>query len=149
MPYFRRPDVLARRAAKAQLPGWVSLVEGIFFAVSSGLLTILFLSIATHAHQALHQGRNVLGSAPPVSSADFIFWLIQVLAPVLMALPLGGLLANFISWLILPIRDVENKLMAEGVPGYTWHDLNFGLIKFSLVAGLSSVILVAISLARF
>jgi hypothetical protein len=65
-----------------------------------------------------------------------------------MALPLGMLLANFMSWLVPPIRNIENKLMAEGVPGYTWHDLNFGLIKFSLVAIPVCVILAVISLIQ-
>jgi hypothetical protein len=50
---------------RAQLPGWVSLVEMIFFGVSEGVLIILFFLIEGHAHQALHQGRNMLGSAPP------------------------------------------------------------------------------------
>jgi hypothetical protein len=131
MLYFRQPDVVARRVVKAQLPGWVSLVEMIFFGVSVGALTVLFFSIQRHAHQARHEGRDILASAPPVSSVYFIFWLIQTLVPVIMALPLAGLLANFMSWLIPPIRNIGNKLMAEGVPGFTWHDLNFGLIKAS------------------
>ena len=148
MPYFRRPDVVARRALKAQLPGWVSLVELLFFGVSIAALTVLFFSIERRAHRSLHQGGNILAVAPPASSVDFIFWLIQILAPVMMAIPLGGLLANFMSRLIPPIRNAENKLMAEGVPGYTWHDLNYGLIKFSLVILPVSIILIVISLMR-
>jgi hypothetical protein len=148
MPYFRRPDVVARRHAKAQLPGWVSLIEMILFGVSVGVLIILFFLIEGHAHQALHQGRNMLGSAPPASSAGFIFWLIQVIAPVIMALPQGMLFANFLSSLLPPIRNIEDEIMAEGVPGYTWHDLNYGLIKLSLVISPVCVVLIAISLIR-
>ncbi len=148
IPYFRQPGVVARRVAKKQLPGWVSLVELIFFGVSEGVLIILFFSIEGHAHRALHQGRDLLGSAPPASFVGSIFWLIQVLAPVMTALPLGMLLANSMSWLVPPIRDIENKIMAKGVPGYTWHDLNYGLIKFSLIASPVCIILTLISLLR-
>jgi hypothetical protein len=148
MPYFRRPDVIARRIAKSQLPGWVSLVELMFFGVSAGLLIVLFFLIERHAHRSLHQGRDMLASAPPASSFDFIFWLIQVLVPLILALPLGMLLANLISWLILPMRRIEDKIMAEGVPGYTWHDLNYGLIKFCLLALPVCAILSVISLIQ-
>ena len=148
MSYFKRPDVLARRIARAQLPGWVSLLEMIFFGVSAGALIILFFLIETHTHRTLHQGRKLLGSAPPIFSAGFVFWLIQVIAPVIVALPLGMLLANFLSWLILPVRNIEKKLMVEGVPGYTWHELNYGLIKSSLTISPVCVILTAISLTR-
>jgi hypothetical protein len=148
MPYFRRPDVVARRAFKARLPGWMSLVEMIFFAVSVCGLVLFFFSIERRAHHILHQGRNILAIAPPAYSIDFIFWLIQMLAPVVMALPLSMLVANLMSWLTPAIRNKENELMAEGVPGYTWHELNFGLIKFSLVATPVCLILAAISLIR-
>jgi hypothetical protein len=148
MPYFRRPDVVARRAAKAQLPGWVTLVETIFFGVSAGVLVVFFFWIEEHAHRALHQGKNVLSSAPSASSVGFIFWLIQILAPVIMALPLAMLLANFVSWLILPIRNLENKIVTGGVRGYSWHDLNFGLIKFSLMALPVCIVLTTISLIQ-
>jgi hypothetical protein len=148
LPYFRRPDVAARRAARAQLPGWVSLVELFFFGASEVVLIVLFFLTENYAHRVLHQGRNILGSIQPDSSADLIFWLIQVLGPVIMALPLSMLLANLISWLIPPIRNIENNLIAEGAPGYTWHDLNFGLIKFSLVSSPICVILAAVSLMR-
>lgn len=148
LPYFRRPDVAARRVAKAQLPGWVQLVELFFFGASEVILISLFFCIEVYAHRVLHQGRNILGSIQSDLSADTIFWLIQILGPVIMALPLGMLLANLISWLIPPIRNAENKVMAEGVPGYTWHDGNFGLIKFSLVSSPICVILAAVSLMR-
>jgi hypothetical protein len=148
MPYFRRPAVVARRVAKAQLPGWVPLVEMIFFGISEGVLFYLFFLIERYAHQALHEGKGILGSAPPTTSVGFIFWLIQIPAPLTMVLPLGMLLANLISWLIPPIRNRENKIMAEGVPGYTWHELNYGLIKFSLVTSPVCVILTVISLIR-
>jgi len=148
MPYFKRPDVIARRVAKAQLPGWVSLAEMIFFGVSESVLIYPLFLIEGHAHQALHQGRNLASSAPPASSVAFVFWLIEVLAPVVVALPLGMLLANFMSWLIPPIRNRENKVMAEGVSGYTWHDLNYGLIKVALVATPVCVILTVISLTQ-
>jgi hypothetical protein len=148
MPYFRRPDVVARRIAKSQLPGWVSFLELIFFGVSIGVLIVLFILVEEYAHRSLHQGRDMLASAPPASSFGFIFWLIQILATLILALPLGMLMANLISWLILPIRKIEDKVMAEGVPGYTWHDLNYGLIKFCLLASPVCAILIVISLRQ-
>jgi hypothetical protein len=81
-------------------------------------------------------------------SADLIFWMIQLFAPALIALPLGMILGNLISWLIPPIRNIEYKIIAEGIPGYNWHDLNFGLIKFSLIISPICVILIAISLIQ-
>jgi hypothetical protein len=48
-PYFQRPDLVARRAAKAQLPRWVSLAE-LFFAVAALVaLVILFFPLETAA----------------------------------------------------------------------------------------------------
>ncbi len=148
MPYFRRPDVVARQAAKAKLPGWVRLAELLFFCISEIVLAVLFFSIEMKVHRALRQGANILSIAPKATSADLVFWLIQILAPVIMVIPLGLLLANLMSWLVPAIRDAENKIMADGAPGYTWHDLNYGLIKFSLIASSVCLILMAISLAR-
>ncbi len=148
MSYFKRPDVVARRVAKARLPGWVLLAEWLLFGVSESVLIIPLFLIEGHAHQALHQGRDLMSSAPPAASVGFIFWLIQILAPVVIALPLGMLLANLISWLIPPIRNLENEVMAGGVSGYTWHDLNYGLIKFTLVATPICVVLTVISLTQ-
>jgi hypothetical protein len=148
IPYFKRPAVVARRAAKAQLPGWVSIAELIFLLVSEAVLIIPFYLIERYAHQALHPGRNFLAPMQPSFSADLIFWLIQALAPLIMTLPLGMLLANLISWSIPPIRNVENIIIEEGVPGYNWHDLNFGLIRYSLIASPICVILTVISLIQ-
>jgi len=148
IPYFRRSDVTARRIAKSRLPGWVSVVELIFLGVSEGVLIVLLFSLERHVHQSLHQGRDMLASAPPIYSFGFVFWLIQILAPLILALPMGMLLANLISWLIPPMRKIEDGIMAEGVSGYTWHDLNYGLIKFCLLALPVCTILTAISLRQ-
>ena len=149
IPYFKRQDVKARRAAKAKLPGWVSAAEMSFFVASEVLLVPVLFSIENHVHQVFHQGRNIVGSIQPSFSADLIFWLIQVIAPLVFSLPLGMLLANLISWLIPPIRKIEYKIMDEDVPGYTWHDLNFGLIKAILIMSPVCLILASISLIRF
>lgn len=148
MPYFRRPDVRARRVAKSRLPQWVSVVEMIFFAASEGLLVILCFLIEGRAHQAIHHGRGILASAPSGASFDVIFWFIQILAPVILTLPLSMLLANFLSWSIPPIRNRENEIISMGVPDYTWHDLNFGLIKACLVILPVCLILMAVSLIQ-
>ena len=147
MPYYRRPDVIARRVAKSQLPGWVSLIELMLLGVSECILVIPSFMFENSAHRILHHGTDLTSYAPQVSMT-FVFWLFELMAPIIMVLPLGMLLANSIAWLIRPIRDVENKVMAQGVPGYTWHDLNFGLIKFSLLAAPLCLIVIAISLMR-
>jgi hypothetical protein len=148
IPYFKRPSVIARRVVKKQLPGWVSFAELFFFVVSMAVLFPLLFLIENHAHQFFHHGRNIIVSIQPSFSADMIFFLIQALAPLIMALPLCMLLANLISWLIPPIRKIEYKVMAEGVPGYNWHDLNFGLIKASVIISPVCIILDVISLVR-
>lgn len=148
IPYLRRPDVVGRRVAKAQLPGWVTLVELLIFAASEGALVIFFFIIESYAYRTLHHGRSMPGSIQPSLSVDLVFFLIEVSAPVIMALPLGMLLANVISWLIPPIRNAEYKIMAEGVPGYNWRDLNLGLIKASLIISTVCVILCAICMVR-
>ena len=119
-----------------------------FFAASVAVIFLVFFTIENYAHRALHEGKNIIASAPQASSVDFVFWLVQLLAPIVMALPLAMLMANFMSWLIPPIRNIENKIMADGVPDYTWHDLNLSLIKFSLVATPVCVILTMVSLIR-
>jgi len=148
MPYLNRKDVIARRAAKAQLPGWVSLAEFVFFIASMAVILPLFFSIENHAHQFFHHGRSMLGSIQPALSPDLIFFLIQILTPLIMAMPFGMLLANLLSWLIPPIRNIEYKTMAEGVPGYNWHDLNFGLIKAIIIISPVCIILAIISLIQ-
>jgi len=149
IPYFTRPHVIARRVAKAKLSGWVSLVELFLFGVLCAGLTTVFFLIEGHAHQALHHGRPILTSIKASYSADLIFWMIEVLTPLMLALPLGMLMANVISWLIPPIRKAEHGIMEEGVPGYKWHDLNYGLIKAALVIWPLCMILDFISLVRF
>jgi hypothetical protein len=44
IPYFKRADVLARRAAKGRLPGWVLTAELFFLAISEIALVLLFYS---------------------------------------------------------------------------------------------------------
>jgi len=118
----------------------------LFFCLSEFALVLLIFSIEMYAHRALHQGRNILQSPPPALSADFVFWLIQIFAPIVIVILLGLLLANSVAWLIPEIRNQENIVMAEGVPGYTWHDANYGLIKIAVVALPVCLILIAISL---
>jgi hypothetical protein len=148
IPYLNRKDVAARQAAKAQLPGWVSLIEFSLLAISVAVLTYSFFRIENYTHQVFHHGQNLLGTIELGFSFDSFFFLILALAPVIMALPLSMLLANFISWQIRPIRNIEDKIMSEGVPGYTWHDLNFRLIKASLISAPVCIIIALVSVIR-
>jgi hypothetical protein len=147
-PYFQRPDVVARRAAKAQLRRWVSLAE-LFFAVAALVaLVMLFFPLETAAYGLLHPHAEFLPKVQPRLSSEFLAWLIQVFAPLAVALPLGLILANLISWLIPPIRKAEDKIMARGVPGYAFKDLNLGLLKFAAVSVPTAIVLAILSLMR-
>jgi len=148
IPYFNRTDVLARRAAKGRLPGWVSIAEFFFLVVSEIALILLFYSTEAYFHRIFHPELPFLPPLQPRLSFDLVFWLIEVLAPLIAALPLGMILANLISWSIPSIRNAENKIMGEGVPGYTWRDANIGLLKAAAMVVPMSVIFVSISLLR-
>src|SRR5579862_4009952 len=89
IPYFKRPDVVARRAAKAQLPGWVSLAELVFWLVSEVLLVAPLFLLEAYIHSALHPGTMFLASMQSSYSLPFICWIIEAFAPIIVALPLG------------------------------------------------------------
>jgi len=151
IPYFRRPDVLARRAAKRQLPGWVTFVEGVFLLASEAVLIYTFFQIESYAFGLLHPGSTSMASHWPRAlslSSNSLFCLVELFSPAAAALPLGMILANFISWSILPVRKAEWVVMAQNVAGYNWIDLNMGLIKAAVVMVPASVILALISLMK-
>jgi hypothetical protein len=148
LPYFRRPQVVARRVAKAKLPSWVSIVELLLFATFLGVGAIASFAIEERAHEFLLHGAKILVTAPSGSPALFVFSLIEILAPVIMVLPSSMLFANGVSWLISPIKKHEDEIMAKGISGYTWHDANLGLIKASLIIVPVCMILAILALLR-
>jgi hypothetical protein len=151
VPYFRSPDVRARRAAKTRLPGWVTLIEGLILLVSETALIYVFFQIESFAYRFLHPGSVSMASRWPQTnslSLSFFFELIELFAPAAAALPLGMILANFVSWSIPPIRRAEGAIMAENAPGYSWIDLNIGLVKTAAIMVPVSLILSFISLMR-
>jgi hypothetical protein len=148
IPYFNRTDVLARRAAKARLPVWVSFAEFFLFVVSELAFIFLFFSTEAYFHQVLHPGSAFLSPQQPKLSFDLAFWLIQALAPLIAALPPGMVVANLISWSIRAIRSAENEIMNEGVPSYTWRDANVGLLKATAIMVPISIVIGSISLFR-
>jgi hypothetical protein len=149
LPYFSRPDILARRAVRAKLPAWASLTEMVFLVASVLALTVLFFKMELYVHQFFHPELEFLRSPRATFSLDSLFMAIETLAPLMAALPLGMILANLVSWSISPIRNVENKIMAEGVAGYTWKDLNMGLVRGAAVMVPVSIVTAFISLRRF
>jgi hypothetical protein len=149
LPYFNRADVLARRAAKAGLPGWVSVMELLFLATSAIGLLYLFYSTEALLHGAFHPELAFLPSVRASFSFSLVFWLIHALAPVAAALPLAMILANLISHSIPSIREAENRVIAENVPGYTWAELNMGLLRAAAIIVPVSVILAVISVSMF
>lgn len=149
IPYFKRGDVIARRAAKIGLPRWVSNMEMLFLSVFVVALIYPFYSAEAMIHHMIHPNLPFLSLLPPRVSFTLVLWLIQLFAPLTTALPLAMVMANLLSWLIIPIRRAENRIMAEGVPGYTWRNLNLGLLKAAALMVPMSVILASISLMRF
>ena len=148
IPYFQRTDVLERRRAKARRPGWVSTLEFLFLTVSEIVLIVPFYLIEVHFHRVLHPGSPFLPPQEPRLSLDLAFWLIQLFSPLMAALPLGMILANLLSWSIKPLREAENEIMGKGVPGYTWRELNVGLLKTAAIMVPMSVIFAFLSLLR-
>lgn len=131
--------------AKAKLPSWISFVEFVALVASEALLLTLLFTLTVNVHQFIHPGVPYLHSGPITFSVNSIVDLIKIFAPMVIALPLGMVSANAVSWLIPRIRNEENRIMAEGVPGYSWKELNLGLIKFALVVAPVALSLVLIS----
>lgn len=148
IPYFNRSDVSARRVAKGRLPRWVSITELLFLGTSEIALIGLFYLSEASVHRVFHPGLAFLPAVQARLSFDLVFWLIQALAPPMAALPLGMILANLMAWSIPSIRKAENKIIDEGAPGYTWADLNMGLLKAAAITVPASVILALISMMR-
>ena len=146
LPYFKRPDVAARRAVRAKLPAWASLAELVFVVVSEIVLIVWFFQIERYVHQVFHPESQFIGPLQATFSLVSLFRVIEIIAPLTAALPLGLILANVISWSIPPIRHAENKIMAEGVAGYNWTDANMGLVRLAAIVVPVSVIAAFISL---
>ena len=146
VPHLKRPDVAARRAVRAKLPKWVSLTELVFVVASEIGLILWFFEIEQHFHQVFHPESEFIGQLPATFSLIWVFRVIEIFAPMAAAVPLGLILANVVSWLIPPIRQAENKIMAEGVAGYNWTDANMGLVRLAAIVVPVSVIAAFISL---
>jgi len=146
LPYFKQPDVVARKALKAKLPTWVRQTETLILLIFACALTVLFFQIEQYVHEVIHPQSQFLNPRGPTSSLDFFFLMIEALAPCMLALPLSMILANVVAWSIPAIRNVENSLMAEGVAGYNWKDLNMGLLKFAAIVVPISLVAAFISL---
>ena len=124
------------------------MAELFFLAISELALVSLLYFTEASVHRVLHPELPFLPPMKPVFSFDLVFWMIQALAPLTAALPAGMIVANLISRSIPGIRRAENGIMAEGVPDYSWTDLNISLLKAAAIAVPVSVILAVISMTR-
>ena len=116
--YFNRPDVIARRAARAKIPGWLNSLESVTWLSLYMLFIFALIWGISRINDVLHSGTYTPGLA---------------LAPVVIAaLPLAMLLSNAIFWAIPYTRRIENRY-AEGVPGASFSEANIGLLKFALI----------------
>ena len=116
--YFNRTDVIARRAARAKMPGWLNSLKSLTWLSLYMLVMFALMWGMGRINDALHPGTYTPGLA---------------LAPVVIAaLPLAMLLSNAIFWAIPYTRRIENHY-AHGVPGLSFSEANIGLLKFALI----------------
>ena len=116
--YFNRPDVIAWRAARAKMPGWLNSLQSLTWLSLYMFVMFALMWGIGRINDALHPGTYTPGLA---------------LAPVVIAaLPLAMLLSNAIFWAIPYTRRIENRY-AQGVPGLSFSEANIGLLKFALI----------------
>jgi len=116
--YFNRPDVIARRAARAKMPGWLKSLEPLTWQSLYLLLMFALMWGIGRINNTLHPGTYPPGLA--------------LFPAVIAALPLAMLLSNAIFWAIPYTRRIENRC-AEGVPGASFSEANIGLLKLALI----------------
>lgn len=114
--FLNRPGAHERRIAKAKLPSWLRFLEFILFiSFWVGIIIFTLFHIVK-----IHSG--------PVSG----FELIEALLIFVTAVPIAGLLCNFILWLIPPVRKISED-NAKGIHGASFAEANKGLAKFILI----------------
>ncbi len=93
--YFNRSDVSARRAARANMPGWLNSLESLTWLSLYMLIISALIWGIGRINDALHPGTYTPSLA---------------LAPIVIAaLPLAMLLSNAIFWAIPYTRRIENR----------------------------------------
>ena len=124
--YRRRSQGFAERAAfRAALPAWVSLFEmSIFISVFFGIIvTLMMLQSGLYRH---------LNSAGGAHNPSGFSSLLIVMAIGTVSVLFAMLFANFISWIIPPVRRA-NQRAAQRLSTMSFAQANSGPLKFGAV----------------
>lgn len=105
--FFSRPGAQERRMAKAKLPSWLRFLELILFV---GFWIGIVIFTLFHIVK-IHAG--------PMSGIE----LIEGLLVFVTAIPMAGLLCNFVLWLIPPTRKISEE-NAKGIQGASFSEAN-------------------------
>jgi hypothetical protein len=135
---FRRrtADYHESRVAKGRLPSWVRVVERlVMYAAILGLGALVLVVFGNESRA--EGGAHHLGGAAAIYIA---------LGALLIAIPLGALLANLVSWLLPPLRRANEAAMSGTQVSFL--SANRGLVLFGAVSvpiGLVAVVVAAIA----
>jgi hypothetical protein len=122
---YRRRTVAGRewQEYKARLPGWVKQVEMLVQAVLWLLIALLLVSALLGIHSTLR----------PDTHGTKGLWFGLILFPSLFAAIVPAmLLANFISWLIPPLK-AANLAAFDGFQATSFQSANVGLLKLGAI----------------
>ena len=132
-PYFKRPDVQARMVARARLPAWLSLYTLFSALLCEVLVGVIFFSVMAFSHGLIHPGSPfIVNERIDHSSTDAFFDFLKFITSFIVAIPLGLITSNLLTWCIPVLRRKENKTFT-GVPGASFRESNTGLLKVVLV----------------
>jgi hypothetical protein len=130
--YFNKPDIVARRAARASLPPWLQSFGQLLMLGWLGAMLAACFEAARFANQIIHPGVPYLSSGTITASWASFFDMLKLLPIFFIALPLGLLLANATLWAIPSIRRIDSQA-AEGVPGASFKEASIGLIYLATI----------------
>ena len=124
------------RAVKGRLPTWVRAVEGLaLFALVLAVGGLVFLAFSLF--------RRGGGAGHQIAGATAIY---STVGAVLIAVPLGALSANLVSWLLPPLRRANEAAMSSSQVSFA--SANRGLLQFgaaSVPAGLIAIAVAAVA----
>jgi uncharacterized BrkB/YihY/UPF0761 family membrane protein len=112
-------DYHQSRTARSRLPSRVRLIEKTFlysFVIVIGLL------IGFTFQKLENAGQKIAGA-----TAIYVFF-----GSMIIAFPIGALLANLLSWLLPPLRKANEAAMSGTQVSFV--SVNRGLVKFSIIS---------------
>ncbi len=118
----RTADFADARAYKARLPAWVSLTERLLWYAMLAVVAAAGFRTFDLLHRALRPGHEIVG-------ADAVY---AVTGVGLIAVPVAMICANWVSWVIPPVRAANLQAM-EG-SSQSFASANRGLLQFGVVA---------------